>query len=152
MGRRSPVTKGSLAIQAHQDLALAPSRLPGLHYMCERQTQLCYLCGRCQATTRDHVFPRLLFPKGKSPTKLRTLPACFRCNNELSKDEELFQQLLLSRRALDTDAAREVWDTKVRPNLNNSKPRLRQSVLTTSNFARPSLCMGWYCRIGLFST
>ena len=92
-------------------------------------TQKCYLCGQREADTRDHVFPRLLFPKGKAPTNLPTLPACAQCNNELSKYEELFQQLVLSGRALDTGAAREVWNTKVRANLRDAKRRLRQRVL-----------------------
>ena len=38
--------------------------------------------------------------------------------------------MILSGRALDTDVAREVWDTKVRPNLENEKRRLRQRVLS----------------------
>lgn len=100
-----------------------------LNMISNSHTQVCYLCGQRLGDTRDHVFPRLLFPKGKAPTNLITLPACAQCNNKLSKDEEVFQQLILSGRALDTDVAREVWETKVRPNLKDKNRGLRQRVL-----------------------
>lgn len=93
-------------------------------------TTECYLCGQRPAVTRDHVFPRLLFPKGRAPTNLPTLPACIQCNNQLSEYEEAFQHLILSGRALDTAVARAVWDTKVRPSLNNNKRRSRQTLLS----------------------
>lgn len=98
--------------------------------MSQQRDRPCYLCGRVPGTTKDHIFPRLLFPKGGSYPKLPPrLPACQQCNNALSQDEELFQQLALSWRALDTPEARKVWDTKVRPNLRGKRPCLRPRVL-----------------------
>lgn len=80
--------------------------------------------------TRDHIFPRHLFPKGGKYTNLPPrLLACQDCNNGLSQDEELFQQLELSWRALDTAIGRKVWDTKVRPNLQGKRPSLRPRIL-----------------------
>ena len=108
----------------------APAEVLGLYIVSDPPTQVCYLCGQRQATTRDHVFPRLLFATGNAPTNLLTLPACLKCNNDLSKDEEIFQQLILSGRALDTPDARKVWETKVRPNLKNEKRRSRHLVLS----------------------
>lgn len=91
--------------------------------MDHQKERTCYLCGQRLATTLDHIFPRLLFPKGGNYSKLPPrLPACQECNSTLSKDEELFQQLVLSWRALDTPEARRVWDTKVRPNLRGNAP------------------------------
>jgi hypothetical protein len=48
---------------------------------------LCYLCGIRQATTADHVPPKVLFPPPR-PSDLLTLPACLKCNSGFSTDEE----------------------------------------------------------------
>lgn len=51
---------------------------------------LCVLCGKRNATTREHVPPRAIFPKPR-PGDLITVPACFNCNNETSKTDESFK-------------------------------------------------------------
>ena len=99
-------------------------------------SNICYICGARPGDTLDHIFPRMLFPKSDAYTDLpRRLPACKECNNALSKDEELFQQLVLSWRALDTPQARRVWNTKIRPNLRGKRPALRHRVLKHTEFA-----------------
>lgn len=94
--------------------------------------EICYYCGKGspQKLTRDHIFPRLLFPKGSDFSNLpRCLPMCYSCNNGMSKDEEIFQQLVLSWRALDTPQALQVYVTKVRPNIRGLRPGLRNQIL-----------------------
>ena len=91
---------------------------------------VCYICGGRHAEELDHVFPRLLFPRGAQFADLPPrLPACHLCNNILSKDEELFQQLILSWRTLDTSQGRRLYDTKFGPNLRGKRPALRKRVL-----------------------
>jgi hypothetical protein len=56
------------------------------------QNELCYIYGRENPDTRDHVPPKCLLPKG-SANRL-TLPAHKNCNNGFSKDEEYFRDLV----------------------------------------------------------
>ncbi len=53
---------------------------------------LCLYCGM-QAGTRDHVPPKSLLEQ-PWPINLRTVPACSRCNNSWSLDEEYLTVLL----------------------------------------------------------
>lgn len=95
-----------------------------------RDKPVCYVCGKRTAEELDHVFPRALFAAGANFTNLpRRLPACHECNNSLSKDEELFQQLILSWRALDTSEGRSLYETKAGPNLRNRERGLRRRVV-----------------------
>ncbi len=48
----------------------------------------------------------------------------------LSKDEELFQQLILSWRALDTPQGRRLYETKLGPNLRGKRPGSRKRLLS----------------------
>lgn len=52
-----------------------------------RKAEKCYLCEINDATTKDHVPPRTLFPKN-AQVKGYKLPACSECNNKLHLDEE----------------------------------------------------------------
>lgn len=51
--------------------------------------ELCINCGTSEATTRDHVPPKILFPKPR-PNNLLTVPSCKTCNNQDSKNDEYF--------------------------------------------------------------
>lgn len=53
----------------------------------------CVYCGD-SATTMDHVPPRTLFQKPRP--ELITVPSCSSCNNDPSKDDEYFRNLLLT--------------------------------------------------------
>ena len=57
----------------------------------------CVYCGD-PADTMDHVFPSCLYPCSKRDTNLQllTVPACSKCNEEWSKDEGHFRDVLLS--------------------------------------------------------
>lgn len=97
----------------------------------------CYLCGERLAQTRDHVFPRSLFPKNSGFTNLPPqLPACLQCNNGLSQDEELFQQLVVSWRGADTEQGRRLYRTKAGPRLRSpSGLGLRKKLVEHARFA-----------------
>ena len=62
----------------------------------DAMNEKCCYCGG-DATTRDHVPHRALFPRPR-PTDLITVPACESCNNVSSLDEEYFLHVLLSWR------------------------------------------------------
>jgi len=59
----------------------------------------CYMCD-APATTREHVPPRCLFPKGsKFRANPITVPSCEKHNSEKSKDDELLRNVLVAERA-----------------------------------------------------
>lgn len=68
---------------------------------------LCYLCG-AEATTRDHVPPKTLFPEPR-PSNLITVPACEQCNKAYSRDEEYFRNNLVA--VSNYENAAPVWET-----------------------------------------
>jgi hypothetical protein len=103
--------------------------------MNEQVQPLCYLCGIKPGNTRDHVFPQLLFAHGSNFTNLpRRLPACENCNNALSKDEAVFQQLILSWRTIDTEEGRKLYETKAKPHIRDESRRLRETIRNLSKF------------------
>lgn len=65
----------------------------------------CAYCG-APATTRDHIPPKKLFPK-PWPDDLITVPACLKCNNPASKDDEYFIWMMtISAKAVGLEAER----------------------------------------------
>lgn len=54
---------------------------------------ICVLCQLREATTRDHVPPKCLFPRPR-PDNLITVPACAQCNNGASDHDDLFKVFL----------------------------------------------------------
>jgi len=85
-----------------------------------RTNYKCYICGSKKADTRDHIFPKNLFPR-PMPHNLPTGPACRDCNNSLSDDEELFRALVTSGMAYETTSGRHIWDKRVRPSLQQNR-------------------------------
>jgi len=98
------------------------------------QQQICYLCGVEPANTRDHVFPANLFPK-PLPTNLHTLPACRKCNESLSKDEELFRIVVASREAYEDETGNRTWTERVRPDLQGGRSGLKKFVQSLTKVA-----------------
>ena len=85
----------------------------------------CYLCGGNGPATKDHIFPKCLFPQPR-PSDLPTAPACPECHsNTLSKDEELFRVLAASGMAYEHSQGSRVWDQGVRPDLQGKRPGLK---------------------------
>ena len=85
-------------------------------------TNICYLCGLRPAETKDHLFPRALFPRPLPSNLPIGLPACRQCNNELSKDEEQFRFFLASGMAYESEAGRRIWDERIRSALKGRRP------------------------------
>jgi len=80
----------------------------------------CAYCGRqLNKGERDHVFPRCLYPKSKSNSRIQriTVPSCKECNHGWEDDEAHFRNVLTL--AGEPNAARrEIWNDKVLPSLN----------------------------------
>lgn len=107
--------------------------------------QLCAICGKREATTRDHVPPRGIFPKPRP--KLVTVPACATCNQGSSHDDEVFRTYL-SLHVGASDSNRQNLFGNALSTLQHNK-RLLRDVLGSSNeipFITPS---GLYTGMGL---
>jgi len=59
-------------------------------------SQECVYCGATGCLTRDHVPPKAIFSK-PLPSNLITVPACAKCNNAASNDDEYFRLSLQVR-------------------------------------------------------
>ena len=76
-----------------------------------KRQKLCYLCGKPNPNTREHIPPRGIFPK-KPTGQLITVPAHETCNGKFKKDDELFRNLIISA-SYRTPEGREAWDQQV---------------------------------------
>ena len=80
-------------------------------------------CAYCGASgvklTKDHVFPRCLYPASKRNSKVQriTVPACARCNGAFSDDEVQFRNVLLVS-GEPNPIVRELWRTKALPSFD----------------------------------
>lgn len=56
---------------------------------------LCALCGKNTATTKDHIPPQGIYPKPRDNNiNFNTVPACVECNNGSSVEDEEFKVLM----------------------------------------------------------
>lgn len=56
---------------------------------------ICAICGVNEATTKDHIPPKNLYSKPRdNDINLNTVPACEKCNNGSSSDDEVFKVLI----------------------------------------------------------
>lgn len=76
-----------------------------------KKKQLCYLCG-VEASTFDHIPPKCLFPKNFQYKGIK-VPACKRCNNKSSKDDEYLRDCFAITGQ--NKEARQVFLERVRP-------------------------------------
>lgn len=98
------------------------------------------MCGNDGARTRDHVFPRALFPRGTLPAHPPPpiVPACDGCQQRLQPDEEYFRTLVASGAYADS-VARDLWEGQIARSFDNS-PGLRQlfaSAIRTMEWISP---------------
>ena len=99
----------------------------------------CYLCGTklTSATyTRDHLFPEGLFPRPLPSDLPPRLPACKRCNNGLSKDEEFFRVFVASGMAYESKAGFRIWVERIRPDLRGRRAGLKPLVQSLTKLAK----------------
>lgn len=87
--------------------------------------QRCYLCGVRQANTKDHLFPKGLFPRPIPNNLPPRLPACRLCNEGLSNDEESFRVFVAAGMAYETQAGFRIWTERIVPDLQGSRPGLK---------------------------
>jgi len=99
-------------------------------------TKTCYLCGDKPATTKDHIFPKSLFNKPAPSNLPQSLPTCEQCNNELSKDEELFRFFVASGMAYESNAGNRIWNERIRPALKGKRTGLKPLIRSMVKQAR----------------
>jgi len=87
----------------------------------------CAYCGKRNAhLTKDHVFPKSLYPPSKAGSRVQrlTVPACRQCNQRWSDDEAYFRDILAV--AGEANAPRqELWKSKVLPSFGKVDGRRR---------------------------
>jgi hypothetical protein len=81
-------------------------------------SEICVYCGQ-KATTRDHVPPKQIFPKPR-PDSLETVPACFKCNNLLAKDEDYFLATFMFSEAGVSEAGKKLWEQRLHRMYDNN--------------------------------
>lgn len=91
----------------------------------------CVYCGNTKHITNDHIPPKNLFPPPR-PNNLITVPCCQNCNQNASKDDEYFRDMLTMR--IDTYEHPDVtknWQTVLRSLNNPHKTGMRKSIMST---------------------
>ena len=90
----------------------------------------CVYCIDREATERDHVPPKSLFPK-PAPANLITVPACSKCNRGLSKDEEYFRTIVSQLAQTDKHpASKRLLKEKILKGLER-RPKLASKIQST---------------------
>jgi hypothetical protein len=97
--------------------------------------QLCAICGIEKATTMDHIPPKGIFAKPR-PQNLITVPACKKCNNAASKDDEDFRAHLSLHVGKNTPETQALWN---KGTLNSLKHNRRLLNNITSKMKKVSI-------------
>ena len=86
---------------------------------------VCAFCGESfRGRTKDHVPPRGLF-ENNPKFQLLTVPACLKCNNNASKDDEYFRILAFDYRAAELASVRDARDSTTRALFKEEKQGFR---------------------------
>ena len=99
----------------------------------------CAICGKEEATTKDHIIPRGIFTNPR-PSNMITVPACLECNQKASKHEEAFLVYLSLHVGDDTEEKRALWERHALRTLTYNR-RLTREILRDSrwvNISTPS--------------
>lgn len=100
------------------------------------RSQLCVLCGRRDADTRDHVPPRSIFPSPRPPN-LITVPACRECNVGHSEADELFAVFLSLHLGRDQPVTASLFNERA---LRSTRHNHRLRTRLISQAEKVSLC------------
>ena len=94
-----------------RELLLPKSRLNKTDLELKR----CYICGKYEADSKDHVPPRNIFLKEDRDEgiDLITVPAHTLCNQSFQKDDEHFRLFLSIPSYWESAKARKLWDDKI---------------------------------------
>lgn len=87
----------------------------------------CAICGIREATSRDHIPPKSIFPK-PWPNDLITVPACYQCNSGSSPDDEEFKVGISLLAGTETSLTRQLWDKGTMPTLAHNRKLHREIV------------------------
>jgi hypothetical protein len=90
----------------------------------EIEERSCVYCGSTAQLTREHVFPKNLFPPPK-PKNLITVPACESCNKSYDQDDEYFRAYVVTP-AFEETTGRKMWDEKVFGSTLKRSPKLKK--------------------------
>lgn len=93
-----------------------------------RQSDICVICGKRPATTRDHIPPKAIFPK-PCPSDLITVPACKSCNKGTSDSDEIFKVFIAFAGGHSPDGERMFNEPTLRTLEHNR--RLRRDIAST---------------------
>ena len=91
-----------------------------------REVTHCAFCGKSPAKTRDHIPPRGIFPRPRPD--LITVPACLRCNRDISKIEEAFRVYLSLRIGVNNETTSNLWNNEAMRTLRHN-PSLRKRIV-----------------------
>lgn len=84
--------------------------------------KLCAICGENEATTKDHIPPKSLYPKPRpNGINLNTVPACSKCNNGDHLIDEEFKVVINLSTGEFRDNSTDVLDTTARTVGNNHR-------------------------------
>ena len=75
--------------------------------------QVCIYCQTNPKETNDHVPPKGLFREPR-PSNLITVPACLKCNNGFSGDDDYFLNLALDWPASESNDGKGVVEKRLR--------------------------------------
>lgn len=88
--------------------------------MNDMMAKRCYLCGRDNSNSGDHVPPKNIFLK-KNRVDLITVPAHVACNKQHELDDEYFRYSLLIPSYWESKDARELWNEKIKYKIHKSQ-------------------------------
>ncbi len=94
------------------------------------KSEICVICGVRTAETVDHVPPKGFF-KGVTNAQLRTVPACWVCNNGASSDDEDMRFYISAQIGKQNPASKALWDDGAYKTIKR-KIRLRNSFLANA--------------------
>jgi hypothetical protein len=99
--------------------------------MSDYDNKICYICGKEDADTDDHVPPKNIFLKKyrNIGDDLITIPAHQNCNKRFEKDDEYFRFCLSIPSYWDSEKAREMWDVKMKDQLHRPESQGFRSYL-----------------------
>ncbi|RFC38622.1 MAG: hypothetical protein DID89_2727548312 [Candidatus Nitrotoga sp. CP45] len=95
--------------------------------------KLCAYCGKRDATDKEHVFPKCLYPESKAKSRVQrlTIQSCNLCNNGWADDEAHFRNIL-SLAGEPNDCRYELWNTTVQRSFKQvDGPRRIQDIVNT---------------------
>jgi len=85
-------------------------------------SQVCVYCLRNAADTEDHVVPEGFFEQAPEAGYIK-VPACYSCNNSLSRDEEYFLVAILAEATAHSQTANRVLDRLAEDHRSGRRPR-----------------------------